>query len=266
MRRFTLILGLAVALFLGLPTDRDRQTDGPKTCRAQPPTSRRPPVARASAGTQVPTADSLASPGQPQPLETGRQESSPSRPPSFAAGNRYANRVLAILERRSSVVARIRHRVHVGEYTLIGSGRYWQQGVGNLRKTRLVLQTQVGNQSASLVQVFDGRYLWTDRQLPSGRKMTRLDPVRLQAGLTGGGSTITRLGRPTTATSLLSSAASRGSLCGQLADLIEQFEFEAPRQVALDGSPMVALIGQWKAADLKRAWPSGSGPTSSTNR
>jgi hypothetical protein len=144
----------------------------------------------------------------------------------------------------------------LGEYALIGSGRYWQQGVGNLRKTRLVLQTQVAGKSASLVQVFDGRYLWTDRQLPSGRKLIRLDPVRLQAGFAGGGSPITRQGRPTAATSLLSAAASRGSLCGQLADLIKQFDFEEPQSVLSNGTPRVALIGHWKASELKRAWPS----------
>jgi hypothetical protein len=172
-------------------------------------------------------------------------------------GNQYATHVLATLERHVSVIARIRHRVHLGNYKLTGSGRYWQQGVGIQRKTRLLLQTQIANQTASLIQVFDGRYLWTDQQLPSGRKVTRLDPASMQAGLTGGSTPITRQGKTTSATTLLSAAASRGSFCGQLADLIQQFDFTDPQSIQLHGVPRVALIGHWKMAQLARVWPGG---------
>ncbi len=202
------------------------------------------------------------SPGErSQPVERRvEEEHAPANAASpgshtLTVGNRFATRVLAMLERRAAVVARVRHRVHLGEYALTGSGRYWQQGVGNLRKTRLELQTQIADQSASLVQVFDGRYLWTDRQFPSGRAVTRLDPIRLQEGLAGGESPIARQGRPTAATSLLSAAASRGSFCGQLADMIKQFDFEDPQQVPMNGVPMIATIGHWKVDELARAWP-----------
>ena len=172
-------------------------------------------------------------------------------------GNQFATHVLATLERHVSVIARIRHRVHLGNYKLTGSGRYWQQGVGNQRKTRLLLQTQIANQTASLIQVFNGRYLWTDQQLPSGRKVTRLDPASMQVGLSGGGTPITRQGQATSATTLLSAAASRGSFCGQLADLIRQFDFTDPQSIPLHGAPHVALIGHWKKAELARVWPGG---------
>ena len=139
----------------------------------------------------------------------------------------FAIRVLATLERWPNISARVRHQVRIGEHVLTGTGRYWQLGVGNERRTRLELQTQVAGNAASLVQVFDSRYLWTDRNLPSGRKVTRLDPVRLQAGLTS--APVARQGGPTTATSLISTAASRGGLSGQLADLIKNFNFDPPR-------------------------------------
>jgi len=225
LRRLTLgNLALAVVLSSSF------STHGPSLCCAQQPVSNPP---RSNTANTEPAVSLQAQ----------------------TAGNRLATRVLAVLERRASVTARVRHRVHWGEFTLIGSGRYWQQGVGNLRKTRLVLQTQIAEQSASLVQLFDGRYLWTDRQFPGGRTVTRLDPVRLQAGLAGGESPIARQGRPTTATSLLPAAASRGSLCGQLADLIQRFDFEPPREIPWNGRPMVALLGYRKAGERERGGP-----------
>jgi hypothetical protein len=268
LRRLTLSIALAVALSRGF------QADWLSTCDAKPALDLQRPIAGQATATLAHTTDSIIPHEQHQRVggqllqaslflnpAPSLSSTSPIGSPQIA-GNQFATSLLAMLERRSNVVARVRHRVHLGEYALIGSGSYWQQGVGNLRKTRLVLQTQIASESASLVQVFDGRYLWTDRQLPSGRKVTRLDPVRLQAGLAGGGSPITRQGRPTAATSLLSAAASRGSLCGQLADLIKQFDFQEPRKIPLNGTPMVAMIGHWKVAELERAWPNSMGPNS----
>jgi hypothetical protein len=169
-------------------------------------------------------------------------------------GNLFALRVLDMLERRPNVSSRVRHRVRLGEHLLTGSGRYWQQGVANERRSRLELQIQVAGKTASLVQVFDRRYLWTDRQLPSGRRITRLDPVRLQEGLSNS-SPVVRHGQPTSANSLLPTAVSRGGLCGQLADLIEHFDFGPPRPIQLDDYSMVAMIGRWKPEPLVRLCP-----------
>ncbi len=181
-------------------------------------------------------------------LRAGDSEAPNPQPPTHnsqpTAGNALATRVLATLERRPNIAARVRHQVRLGEHVLAGTGRYWQQGVGSERRTRLELQTQVAGKTASLIQIFDSRYLWTDRHLPSGRKVTRLDPVRLQAGLTS--APVARQGRATSATSLISTAASRGGLSGQLADLVKNFDFGPPRETQLEGLPVSAMIGMWK--------------------
>lgn len=170
------------------------------------------------------------------------------------AGNAFVTRVLAMLERRPNIAARVRHRVRLGEQVLTGKGDYWQQGLGDERRTRLEVHTLVAGEIASLVQVFDGRNLWTDRRLPSGRKVTRLDPIRLQAGLARS-APMSRQGRPTTATSLLATATTRGGLSGQLADLVQHFDFDPPRTTQLGGMPVFSLVGRWKPTELKRLWP-----------
>ena len=183
-----------------------------------------------------------------------------SQPPTEAAGasrrgegNELATRVLAMLERRPNIAARVRHRIRLGDEVLAGTGRYWQQGLGDERRTRLEVQTLVAGEAASLVQVFDGRKLWTDRRLPSGRSVTRLDPVRLQAAMAGT-APMARQGRQTTATSLMATAATRGGLSGQLADLVQHFDFDRPQAVQLGDMPALALIGRWKPERLQELW------------
>jgi hypothetical protein len=187
-----------------------------------------------------------------------------SDPEVISEGNLLVGRVLATLERRPNISARVRHRVRLGEYLLTGSGNYWQQGTRDERRTRLELQTQVAGRTASLVQIFDSRYLWTDRQLPSGRKVTRLDPIRLQDGLSGS-APIVRHGPKANATSLWTPACSRGGLSGQLADLIGHFNFGPPQSIELDGYSMVGMIGRWKLGPLGKLAPQfdSSGPESS---
>ena len=89
------------------------------------------------------------------------------------AGDQLLLQARTQLERRASVTARLRHQVSLDGRQLFGVGGYWQQGSGE--DLRMRLELQIANQETSLLQVSNGRFLWTDQRLPAGRSITRLD-------------------------------------------------------------------------------------------
>lgn len=152
------------------------------------------------------------------------------------------------LERRPNIVAKVRQAVRVDEERLQGQGIYWQQGIGNLRRTRWELETKVGDDAAFVTQVYDGEYVWTDRKLPGTRKVTRVDvkkvrrDLNLQAEGQGGVGT-------------LADMAVRGGLSQLVANLARCFTFGAPQPMRMGERTMLAVIGTWQPAPLEKAWP-----------
>ena len=172
-----------------------------------------------------------------------------------SSGDQFMAEVLATLQRRASVSARLRHQARIFGDTLRGSGKYWQRGVGAQQVTRWEMQTQLADTTASYVQVFDGNHLWTDRTLPSGRKVHRLDVNRLQvrrrtAPAGGKSSSPSPDWAP-----LLATASGQGGLAEMLADLLRRFTFAPPRAVQLDGLAVYALVGKWRRPELEKLWP-----------
>ena len=174
---------------------------------------------------------------------------------SNASGDQFLAEVLATLERRPSVATRSRYQARVHDETLMGSGKYWQRGVGNQRVTRWEMQTQVAGQPASYVQVFDGNHLWTDRTLPSGRRVHRLDAGRLQSQLRTAMVNKRLPQNKAPWEPLVAAAAGRGGLAELLADLLRRYTFAPPRAVQLNGLAVYALVGQWRRTELEKLWP-----------
>jgi len=175
---------------------------------------------------------------------------------SQASGDVFVAEVLATLVRRTNVTARLRYQSRLKETTLTGTGKFWQQGVGNQHKTRWEMQTQVAGKTASYVQIFDGNHLWTDRTLPSGRKVHRLDSARLQSQLA---KTTKQQGnnglRQSEWQPLLMASQGQGGLAEMLADLLRRYSFSPPRLSQLNGLQVYALVGQWRQAELEKLWP-----------
>ncbi len=161
-----------------------------------------------------------------------------------ASGDPLLARALDTLDRHVSLAARLRHQSRLNEYTLMGSGNYWQRGTANQRVSRWEMQTQVAGKTASFVQVYDGNHLWTDRRLPSGREVHRLDVKLLQERLPSDN-----------AVHLQAAAQGRGGLAQMLADLLHRFEFGPPRQTQLNGLAVYALTGRWREEELLSLWP-----------
>ena len=81
----------------------------------------------------------------------------------------------ASLARHQSVVASMRQRIDLYGRRLVGSGSYRQLQTGTDLLFRLELKVPVGETLASLLQVCDGRYLWTYRVLPDKQVEKGLD-------------------------------------------------------------------------------------------
>jgi hypothetical protein len=153
------------------------------------------------------------------------------------------------LERRPNISAKVRQMVRIGEEWLTGKGSYWQQGIGNLRRTRWELETRIGADAAFVTQVYDGEYVWTDRKLPGTRKVTRvgMEAIRRElnsqgeAGQGGGIAGFT-------------DAAARGGLSQLVTSLARCFTFSAPQPMQVGERTMLAVIGTWRPEQLEREW------------
>jgi len=173
-----------------------------------------------------------------------------------ASGDTLLAEALDTLQRRPSVAARLRHQTHLYEHTLVGSGKYWQRGTAGQRVSRWEMQTQVAGKTASFVQVFDGNHLWTDRRLPSGREVHRLDVARLQMRLGARTPARVRLTASDDRLEALTTAVEgQGGLAQMLADLLGRFTFDPPRPIQLNGAAASALVGHWRKEQLVRLWP-----------
>jgi hypothetical protein len=160
--------------------------------------------------------------------------------------------VLSVMERRPLVVANLRQRVQIGEHELSGTGCYYQQGAGIQRRTRWQMQTLVAGETANLLQVFDGRFLWTDQHLPASRRVTRIDMVRLRRELNARGAA----DEEGEAGSVVDRGCAefRGGLVQLLRELADRFDFTAEPATGSLATPCYALVGRWKPQELGGLW------------
>ena len=173
----------------------------------------------------------------------------------LAAGNddRVILDMLDTLERRPNIAAKIRQSIHLGDDRITGEGVFYQQGVGNQRRTRWELTMLVAGERAFVTQVFDGEVIWTDRKLPSTRKVTRVDigALRRQMAVSssGGGEGAGIAGET------MAELLARGGVSQLAAGLHRNFTF-GPRQMLQRGNQqIVAVVGTWRPEELERAWP-----------
>ena len=174
--------------------------------------------------------------------------------PNPTPGSKFVTQVLQTLEQHVSIAAKLRHESRLYDQKLVGSGYYWQQRTQGKRLTRWEMQTQIADKTASFVQVYDGNHLWTDRHLPSGREVHRLDATWLQASMREQG----RGAKSDLRQQLIATMEGQGGLGQMLADLIRNFDFQPPEPTQLNGLPVNALVGHWRPEQLARLWPDAS--------
>ncbi len=175
-----------------------------------------------------------------------RAQSSPatlaSRGVVLGVGGPSINDVVAAMAAHSSIETKVVQKVQLFGEELGGSGRYVQLGRGTEMLVRLELQLQVAGEVGSLLEVCDGRFLYRDRQLPSGRRVSRIALRQVFARLeqqraANGGQ---RLSVP------LAQRLALGGLPKLLAVLADNFEFTTPRESKIGDEPVYALRGVWR--------------------
>lgn len=145
------------------------------------------------------------------------------------------------LARHSSVEAKVRQQIDLFDQQLFGSGRYLQQGTGPEMLMRLELKLQVGGQVSSLLQVADGRYLWTDRQTVNSRSVGRVDVRQVREAL-----------GPEARGGAAGHWPMLGGLSEMLAGIAANFEFEPVRTGELGDVPIYTLVGRLRGEELIR--------------
>jgi hypothetical protein len=182
-------------------------------------------------------------------------------PADITVGDQLLMQVIAQLERRDSVAAQLRHQVLLDGRRLSGSGSYWQQGSGEELQVRMELRF-ASEQETSLLQVSNGRFLWSDEKLPTGRSITRLDLRQLRSDSLQAATELAGIqpGQATWSPVRPELTEFAGGLPTLLASLMESFTFLPPQTMRLKlepplvsesmSLPVFATVGHWKPARL----------------
>jgi hypothetical protein len=183
----------------------------------------------------------------------------------ITAGDQLLLQAIAQLERRESVATRLRYQATLHGRQLFGAGSYWQQGRGDQLHVRLELQITGGG--TSLLQVSNGRLLWTDQQTPTGRTVTQIDLRRIRADVARAAAKQAELqpGQASWFPIQPELTAYYGGLPRLLSAMSESFTFGPPQAMRYkidsgDGSekvnlPVFALVGHWKRSRLAKLLP-----------
>ena len=230
--RLTAILILAAAALVARPrSPRDDSSPEPASSPLAKPTS-----GGASASTKPPVDDAVT------------------------AGDRLLLQAVLQLERRSSITARVSHRVFLRGRQLSGRGGYWQLGSGEDLRVRFELQ--VADQEASLLQIANSPFLWLDRRFATGRTVVRIDLRQLRADpvLAAAAFDDIQPGEASWASVRGELAMQSGGLPRLLAALGENFSFMPPQAMRLvprgqsqsSSIPFFAVVGHWKPHKLRQ--------------
>jgi len=155
------------------------------------------------------------------------------------------------LEGHRSISAKIFQQVDLFDKRLIGSGLYLEQRRGSVRLMRQELRIQLGGQISSLVQVCDGRFLWTYQKLSGQEVLRRLDVARALPAI--------EQAKGLPLQGKLGGLPGLGGLPKLIHALDAAFDFQAAEPAVLrlqaDHLPVWRLSGRWKPNLLAKLLP-----------
>jgi hypothetical protein len=169
-------------------------------------------------------------------------------------GNQDAEALIERVDRNldalGSLSANVRNQVELFDHQITGAGRYLQQGRGLRRLSRFELKSQVSEATFTLLEISDGRFFWTFRELPGGPSLSQLDLERIESQLSAsahvGGAT-----RPV--------PPPIGGLPKLLAELRQNFQFNRSAETQLGDRRVWVVDGQWRPERLAAAVPEQRG-------
>src|SRR5687767_11573050 len=152
---------------------------------------------------------------------------------------------IGALERYETIVAKLRQRSSLFGKDLVGSGSY-VQGPARYNLVRLELSLQVDDRQSTLLQVCDGKQLWTHRDLWGETKLACLDAQRVLAALQKNEAAHQRASVE---------GLALGGLPRVMRELERSFQFDDVLDSKLGSMPVRVLIGKWRVDRLKTMLP-----------
>ncbi len=168
--------------------------------------------------------------------------------PIDKAGDKLLADVIARLNQRATITARVRHRAEIDGREFFGQGTYRQDNSSDEPRIKWLLESQRDGLAATLLQVSNGRFLWTDQRLASGRKIHRVDlwQVRRQYDTALAAARQLAPGQASWSAIPTELTSSFGGLAMLIGSLRESFEFTKPQLFNMGDKPVYALIGRWR--------------------
>lgn len=164
-------------------------------------------------------------------------------PTSITDGAALMEDVLQSIEQHVTVSAKVRYRANLFQQQLVGSGVYLQRQSDQGTQVHLALSVNLGERLVSLLQVSDGRFLYTRDNLDDRLKLGRVDLQRLKRVDAGAEAT----GVPMTLTG--------GGVPQLLRSLATNFNFSSPQPVLFQNVPVWTIACTWKADRLAEVCP-----------
>lgn len=155
------------------------------------------------------------------------------------------------LESQNSVSAKISQEINLFGKKLIGSGGYLEQQMGDIRLMWLSLTIQLGDDCSSLLQVCDGRFLWTRTKSFDSEQLRRIDVISATKALEKA-----KRMPPQGSAGILHSL---GGLCKLMQRLHDTFVFTSvqPGLLKMQSGqlPVWQLRGRWKPGYVAKVLP-----------
>jgi hypothetical protein len=150
------------------------------------------------------------------------------------------------LDQLGSLSAKVRMQLDLFDQQASGAGLYLQKRDGRRQLSRFALKSQFGDAAFTLLQINDGRWFWTYRELPDGPSLNRLDLERIDEQLRNGG---------TSEPPLPAEGLSIGGLPKLLAGLRRCFQFTYRGETQLADHRVLVVDGAWRPDRLAAAVP-----------
>ncbi|MBC8112842.1 MAG: hypothetical protein H7062_00535 [Candidatus Saccharimonas sp.] len=177
---------------------------------------------------------------KPASGKTGRVETEATKSSGQAAATEFVARVHAELRKHPSVKADIEHTVSIGSQQFRATGRYLNSG-SKLRLEYVVKPDQGAD--GSLIEVCDGKELWSLMTLGGTKRVTHRDVQQIKAAAASS---------KNVPDAVLTAELGLGGLSALFASLERTMTFDAMKQDEVEGRSRTIVQGQWKNNVISR--------------
>lgn len=159
-------------------------------------------------------------------------------------GNELVRQAAEAVFNQPGIEAKVRQRTNLFGQEMVAAGIYQQLDAGRQKLLRLEVKTQIGEQTATLMEIRGRQDLWIRRHLPpAAPQLEHVSLTRLRSALAH----VDDQGNLSTTENWIL----LGGLPKLLENLHRNFVFGAPREAKLADVPVIVLKGTWNMEVLK---------------